>query len=252
MMCTVTRGLWLLLLTGMVLGAHAQPSDALDEVDRLRDEGNYQAAMERLEALTAAHGESAEILWRMAWTRVDIGEETSDKDRQRSLYREAADEARRAVALDSQNAWAHMVRGIAVGRAALTAGTREKIELSREVREAADEAIRLDGTLDGAYHVRARWHHEVASLGFVSRAVVRVVYGGLPDASYEDAVQDFLRAIDARDRVVHRLEIGRTYLEMGNRAEARVHLERALVLEDDDPSAPRYRDEARELLERAR
>jgi tetratricopeptide (TPR) repeat protein len=247
----------LTLLTIVMLGLAAVPVSAqsqadLDDVDALRDAGRFEAAMDRLTALIDEHGESAALLWRIAWTRVDIGERTDDARRQERLYRQAADEARRAVEIDPGDAWAHMVRGIAVGRAALLAGTREKVELSREVRESADEAIRLDPTLDGAYHVRGRWHHEVASLGFFARSAVRLVYGGLPDASYESAVDDFMEAIRLEDRVVHRLELGRTLIELRNHAEARVHLERAVSMDDDDPSAPLYRDEARELLQSLR
>jgi tetratricopeptide (TPR) repeat protein len=246
----------LLVIAAVALGGpgsvDAQTSEELASIDSLRDAGEYGRAMALLDSLTAVHGEKAALLWRIAWTHVDIGEATRDSGEQERMYRRAAEEARRAVELDPADASAHMVQAIAVGRVALTAGTREKIELSRQVRESADEAIRLDQTLDGAYHVRARWHHEVASLGFVSRNVVRLVYGGLPEASYELAVEDFLRAIRLNDRVLHRLELARTYLAMGYRSEARSHLEHAVEMVDDDANARVYREEANQLLRRIR
>lgn len=227
----------------------AQDRTRLDDVDALRDEGQFELALDRLEEMNTETSDSAPILWRLAWTRVDLGEAETGERRQ-DLFRDALQEARRAVELDPDDARAHMVRAIAAGRVALDAGTREKIELSREVKESADEAIRLDETLDGAYHVRGRWNHEIASLGFVSRSIIRVVYGGLPDASYEAAVRDLSRAAELRDRVIHRMELGRSYHAMGDRSRAREQLQRAIQMPDDGVDAPRYREEARELLSR--
>jgi tetratricopeptide (TPR) repeat protein len=246
-------GLLLALGFGLLpLVAGAQSPAVLAEIDDLRDRGLHDLALERLDALAGEQGAAGEILWRTAWTRVNRAEESGDGDLQRREYRLAADEARRAVELLPRNGTAQMVRGISVGRVALSAGTRERIELSREVREAADEAIRLDPALDGAYHVRARWNHEVATLGFVSRNVVRIVYGGLPDASLDQALADFETAIRLNDRVIHRLELARTLLELRRNDEARSQLERAVSMSDDDYDAERHRADARRLLARIR
>lgn len=231
--------------------AMAQAPDGLAEIDRLRADGQFEDALARLEALADRDPDDVEVLWRLAWTRVDLGEEMGGAEA-REFYREALTEARHAVGFDPADANANMVRAMAAGRVALQAGTREKIELSREVKEAADAALAHDPMLDGAYHIRGRWHHEVASLGFFTRSIVRLVYGGLPDASYEAAAGDFRRAIDIRDRTIHRMELGRTLLAIGDRAAAREQLLRAIEMPDDDPDAPRHREEARRLLDQIR
>lgn len=232
-----------------VPSAHGQ--DELDEVDRLRQEGQFEEALERLQSLRQQEPANADVLWRLAWTRIDLGEQ-SNPDAAIDLFNSALEEARQAVQLAPDNARAQMVRAMAAGQVALKAGTRQKIELSREVKDAVDRAIELDDeTLDGAYHIRARWNHEIASLGFFERSAVKIAYGGLPEASYEAARRDFEHAADIRDRVLHRLELGRTLLAMGETARAREQLLRAIEMEDDDPDASLHREEARRLLSQA-
>lgn len=246
----------LILLGGFSLApAQAQPADSLQQVleavDQMRTDGAFQSALDRLQALHDQHPSNAEVLWRMGWTKVDIGEQVAetDEDRMERLYQEALRDAERAVAADSMNAHAHLVKAIAAGRVGLISGTREKVEHSRTVKEHVDRAIELDSTLAAAYHVRARWNHEVASLGFFSRNIVRIVYGGLPDASYEAAVRDFQRSIELDDRVIDHLELARTYIEMDRDDLARQHLQTALELPEKDPDDPQHKQAARDLLE---
>ncbi len=233
-------------------GAGAQPADSLEalaEVDRLREQGDFRQALATLNGLREEHPNRAGVLWRLSRTKVDLGEQMEREDEQERFYREALADAEAAVAADSTSAQAYLAAAIAAGRVGLISGTREKVELSREVKEYVDRAIELNPEMPAAYHVRGRWNYEVASLGFFERAVVRTVYGGLPDASYEAAVKNFQVSIELDERVVDRLELGRTYLAMGREEQARAQFERGLELPNVDPDDPAYKEEARRLLD---
>jgi FimV-like protein len=228
--------------------AAAAPSDSvLAAVDGLRQEGRFQEALDRLTALEAP--DSPAVRWRLALTRVDVGEQMDDEDRRRSIYETALADAEAAVRLDSTEARAHLAVAVAQGRLALDAGTRERVRRSRAVKEHAERAIDLDPTLDAAYHVRARWHRKVSDLGFFERTIVRTVYGGLPDASIEQAVADLKRSIEIQADVVDRLELARTYRQMGREEDARRQLKEALAMQSRDPDDPRHKKEAREMLD---
>lgn len=232
--------------------AHAQSADldsTLAEVDQLRAEGDFRQAFATLNGLLQEHPNNAGVLWRLSRTEVDIGEQRTRDDEREQLYREALTHAEAAIQADTTNARAYLAGAIAAGRVGLISGTRKKVEMSRTVKEYVDRAIDLNPDLPAAYHVRGRWNYEVASLGFFSRTIVRAVYGGLPDASYEAAVENFERSIALDDRVVDRLELGRTYLAMDQEGEARAQLEKALTLPNKDPDDPQYKEEARELLD---
>jgi FimV-like protein len=231
---------------------HAQPSDlsaTLERVDSLRVGGDFRQAFAVLNDLAQDHANNAEVLWRLSRTRVDIGEQRTRDEEREQFYQEAFDDAEAAIAADSTNARAYLAGAIAAGRVGLISGTRRKVEMSRTVKEYVDRAIELNPDLPAAYHVRGRWNYEVSSLGFFSRTIVRAVYGGLPDASYEAAVENFERSIALDDRVVDRLELARTYIALDQEGQARAQLQQALELPNKDPDDPQYKEEARELLD---
>jgi tetratricopeptide (TPR) repeat protein len=178
-----------------------------------------------------------------------MGEQLTAESQQRSYYEAALENAEAALAADSSDAHAHLARAIAEGRVALSAGTKERIRRSRAVKRHADRAIELDSTLAAAYHVRARWNREVADLGFFERTIVRTVYGGLPAASFEQSVRDFETAIRLEDKIVHHLELARTYMKMDREQEARDHLQTALSMNASDPDDPMHKSDARDLLD---
>lgn len=250
----------LLLALGILLVPLAAPAQsdspeedalqgALTTVDSLRQAGDFQAALRRLQPLRNDHPEQVEVLWRLVYTWVDLGQKADGTSQRAQYYANALDAAEAGLAADSSSARAHLAVAVAEGRAALDAGTRERIERSRAVKRHADRAIALDSTLDGAYHTRGRWHREVEDIGFFQRAIVKTVYGGLPESSIEQAVQDFQTAIRLHDEVFHRLELAKTYLQMDRPDEARRELRTALNMSDSDPFAPRYKEEAQELLD---
>jgi tetratricopeptide (TPR) repeat protein len=254
----LSRSAGLLFILGILLAAPApaqsspdttEPSlqEAIAKVDSLRQTGDFQAALDRLQTLRDEHPERVAVLWRLVYTWADLRQATDD-DRP-SYYENALEVAEAGLAADSSSARAHLAMAVAQGRAALNAGTQERIRRSRAVKRHADRAIALDSTLASAYHTRGRWHRGVSDIGFFKRAIVKTIYGGLPDASFEQAVQDFKRAIEFNDEVFHHLELAKTYLKMDRPQAARRELKTALNMSSDGPFASKYKKEARKLLQ---
>ncbi len=100
--------------------------------------------------------------------------------------------------------------------------------MSRKVKEHADRAIALDPELAPAYHARGVWHREVAGLGRITRLIVRTVYGGLPEASLERALDDFRKSIELDDQISDRVELGSVYWARNEREKAREQWRKAL------------------------
>ena len=238
----------LTLLLGTAAAVQAQ-SASFAAIDSLRAAAEYNEALARLEARADAQGRSAEVLWRTARTRVDRAGELEESERRKEQFRQALKEARAAVEKVPRSADAHLSLAVAAGRVGLTSGTQKKVELSRAVKKHVDRAIELNPQSDLAYHVRGRWNYEVANLGWFSRTVVKAVYGGLPDASFEQAAEDLKQALRIKERVAHHLELGKAYAKLDNEAKARKHFKRALALPNNDADDPDYKKEVRERLE---
>lgn len=176
-----------------------------------------------------------------------MNDATSD-DRQRRLGEKALEYSKRAVAENPTHAKSVLSVAICYGRLIRFQDTRTKVEYSRFVKDYADRALKLDPTDSYAWHVLGAWNYELAQMGAFSRAFVKVVYGGMPAASNEEAEALFRKAVElAPDRVSHHAELGRTLVALGKKNEARLELNKALSLpsrEKDDPESKKRASEA--------
>ena len=168
----------------------------------------------------------------------------------RALSKEAAAISERAIALRPTHAEAHLSLGAALGRLSMWSDNREKVELSRAIKERCEEAIRLDPESDLAMHVLGRYEHQMAMLGRIVRLLVRAVYGGsLSPGTLENAEALFRRAIElAPNRLIHRVELGKLLLDVNRPDEALKELQLAVTLPREDINSEHERRDAVRLL----
>lgn len=240
-------GLWVLPTEVQPHAAGASPGAMFSTIDSLRTQGAFRAALDRLHSVEWGSANDPDVLWRRALLLTDLGMQMADEDEAVATYRRALHSADSARTADSTSAWAHLVTALAAGRLTLHVGRGNRVRQSRTVKRHTERAIALDSTLAPAYHLRGRWHREVADLNFIKRALVRTIYGGLPDASFDRAIQDFKRAIARESKPYNHLELAKTYVEVGRDAAARTELQRALDT-SGSPFEAEHKDEARTLL----
>lgn len=157
--------------------------------------------------------------------------------------------AMRAVAIDPNEAEAHLSVAISYAKMVPLLGNKEKMEASRRVKISADKAIALNPNLDLAWHVLGSWNQRLADLGTVKRAIARMVYGDLPAATNEEAVRCFEKAIALNpDRLIHHIELGRTYAQMGRTEDARRCLNKGLAMPNTGKDDPEVKQRGRETL----
>jgi tetratricopeptide (TPR) repeat protein len=159
-----------------------------------------------------------------------VGEQKTDEQR-RAYATKALDYAERAVALDPKNAVSVLSLAICHGKLALYSDIRTKVKYVRLVHDEAVEAIALDPNYAWAHEVLGRWNYEVASLGASERFLVRLFFGKLPDASFNEAIAQIQRATELEpDELCHWLELGFAYSASGARSQARRAWERGLSM----------------------
>jgi Flp pilus assembly protein TadD len=219
---------------------------------------DYDARLETAHALDAylqaekLGATDANTLTRIARQYALSMNDTTTEAQQLQLGEKALAYAKRAVASEPNNAKAQLSAAICYGRLVSHVGARTKVEYSRLIKQHADLALKLDPTDSYAWHVLGVWNYELAQMGGFTRTIVKVVYGGIPPASNEEAVRLFKKAVElAPERVSHHAELGRAYLAAGDKHNARVELEKALALpskeKDDTESKRRARAALSEL-----
>jgi tetratricopeptide (TPR) repeat protein len=249
--CIFLTSIGLTLLTAFGAPAWASLAErdqAIAFADSLLGHGHYREAADQLEALVLQHPADVEVRWRLGKAFVDLGEAEPGEKEQKGLYERAVRELREAVRLGPDHRDAVFNLAIAVGRDGLVRGARDKVRASREVKELAERTIEIDPEFDGAYHLLGRWHREVKSLGFFTKSIVKIVYGGFPDASYEQALSMFEKAYALQPRMAHLLEIGICHDALGDRERAREVYRQVLAMQSDHADAWMMRAEAQRRL----
>jgi tetratricopeptide (TPR) repeat protein len=163
----------------------------------------------------------------------------------------ALEYAERAIALDPSNAVNVLSRAICHGKLAVLSDTRTKVRLARRIREDAERAVALDPNYAWAHHILGRWHLEAAELNMAERLVLRIFFGGFPEASVDDAVRHLRRAMELEPgELAHEIELGFALAAAGRPAEARKHWESGLALASSAPHHELSKQRARAALAR--
>ena len=167
------------------------------------------------------------------------------------MYALAERYARIAVAANPNDADGHFILSVAVGRASLTKGKRERVRRATEIRAEALRAIELRPTHDGAYHVLGRWNAEVMRLSGLTRFFAKSFLGGavFSQASWEHAIEFMTRAVELDPTIIqHHLDLAEIYIDRKRYSEARQQLEAIAPLPLKDVMDPRYKESALRLL----
>ena len=231
----------LLLLAATCGLAAAGPADELlKKGDRLDAQFKSTEAMAVFLEAEKLDPNNVEILCRLAKTHDEAMVDTGSKEEQKRLAEAALEYARRAAALNPKSAKAQLSMAITCGRLAPYLDNRAKIAHSKLVKEHAEKALSLEPSNSYAHHILGAWNYEMASLSPFLRTLVKLVYGSLPPASFEQAEFFLQRAVAlSPTKVSHRIELGRTYAALNKKDLAREEISKGLALPDrekDDPN----------------
>jgi tetratricopeptide (TPR) repeat protein len=156
--------------------------------------------------------------------------------------------AQKAAALAPGSAEAQLSVAISYGKMLPFMDTKSQIQASPYIKRYAEKAIQLDPRNDLAWHVLGRWHRTLSDVNMLKRSVASLIYGQLPKTTTEKAVSCFEKALEINPRrLMHYVELGRAYAQMGKTDEARRFIEKGLSMpnvEKDDPETKRRGEEA--------
>ena len=158
----------------------------------------------------------------------------------------------KAAALDPKDSEAQLSPAITYGKMLPLQSNQTQVDATPLIKIAVDKALLLNPRNDSAWHVLGRWHQSLANIGSVKRAFGEMFYGGLPIGTNAEALKCFDKAIAINPhRLRHYVELGRTYAQMGDHANARKYLLKGLSMpntENDDPEVKRLGRESLALL----
>jgi tetratricopeptide (TPR) repeat protein len=218
-----------------------------DAEERLHRSKEALAAFQQAEAIEARN---VGVLLRISKQYSDLVSQATAPAPAKALAFTALDYGKRAVEIDGKNAKAHLNLAVCYGKLTDYVGSKTKLEYSRIIRDEVHKSLALDATDDFAWHVLGRWHQGVASVGPVMKALAKVVYGGLPEASGEEAARCLKKATElAPERIIHHAELAKIYALNGKYDLAAQAWQNVLGLKAADHEDEKYQEAAKVALE---
>jgi tetratricopeptide (TPR) repeat protein len=195
--------------------------------------------------------QNCRILVRIARQYRYLMTDAAVKDEKLRLGHLALDYSVRAAAAGPQDCDAQLATAITLGKMLPYLPTKEQIAASPRIKQSVDKALQLDPNNDTAWHILGRWNRVLADVNTVKRALARVFYGGLPKGSNEEAERDMKKAIELNpNRLMHYIELGRIYAQMGRKDDARQFINKGLAMPDAEKDDPETKQRGRETLQK--
>jgi hypothetical protein len=242
-----------LCLASPLLAEESRVAALVQQGDAADARHDSQAALLALQQAEQLDARNFGVLLRISKQYTDLSGACKDSAVARMLAEKALDYGRRAVALDDRNAKAHLNLAICYGKLTEFAGNKVKVKYAKTIQDEAERSLELDPADDYAWHVLGRWNAEVANLNGVLKALANLVYGGLPPASYEDAVRCFRKASELEpQRVMHHAELAKVYARMAKADSAAQEWQNVVGLRSDGAQDEQYQREAKLALEQFR
>ncbi len=229
------------------------------DVDTLISEGDKAYA--KFENKTAAEFYSQalkldstnyEATWKLSRAYLDMGEKLEKKDERARFFKKGEELARKAIKLEPDEEKGHLYLSIALGRVALDAGAKERVQMSKDIKAEVEKAIELNPNDYLAWHVLARWNRKMATLSWIEKKFANIFLGGIPKgASLQNAVDDFKKAIELNPGFINNYyQLGLTYQDMDKDQLAIEQYKKVEALPVTNWEDPKHKEEAKKLLKK--
>jgi tetratricopeptide (TPR) repeat protein len=237
------------LLPNISSGQSADVAALLRKADELDSREQSDAAIDTLTQAEKLSPENPEVLIKLSQDYSDKIDATREGSLKRKYASLALEYAKRAVRAAPGNADAHICLSVAYGKMTDFVDNKTKMEYSKVVKSEAETAVNLNPRSDLGWLILARWNFEMATLNPILRAIAQTLYGQLPPASKEKAVEYFRKAIAiAPQKIIHHAEYASALEAMGQPQEAKAEWLKVKQLKALDAQDRQYQAQAQTKL----
>lgn len=217
----------------------------LRKADQLDEQEQTDAAIDVLKQAEKISPSNPDVLIKLSQDYSDKIDAVKDRSEKLRFANLCLEYARKAVREAPGNSDAHVCLSIAYGKMTDFVDNKTKIEYSKVVNSEAEKALELNPKNDLALLILARWNFDMATLNPLLKGIAQALYGQLPPASKEKAMEYFRRAIAAApQRIMHHAAYAEALESMGRTQEAKAEWLKVKQLKPTDAEDRRYLAEA--------
>jgi len=170
-------------------------------------------AFDKYKQVLAVDPKNMQALIRSAEISVAAGNRQEDKKVRKGFYETSKDFAGKALAVDSISADANYIRALAANKLADVETENKKTAAAiKDVRTYIDKALSINPNHAKANYVLGKWYFDIASMPWAKKAALKVLYGGMPNATIEDAEKYMEKARKLEPYfVINSLDLAKAY-----------------------------------------
>ncbi|KAM9333476.1 regulator of microtubule dynamics protein 1-like isoform 1-T1 [Pholidichthys leucotaenia] len=205
-----------------------EKGEVLEQADYLYSSAETEKLYQLL--LQYKDSENVEVLWRLARASRDLSlMPNMESDRKKQLTFEAFEYAKKALERDEKCYAAHKWYAVCLGEVGDYEGITVKIGNSYIIRDHLERAIELNPKDATSIYILGYWCFAFAELPWYQRKVAELIFSSPPTATYEEALEFFLKAEEADPNFYSKnlLMLGKTYMAMKDQQKALLWLTKA-------------------------
>lgn len=178
------------LFSLLVIFVSAQESSLLfKEADNLERQLKETEALAKYKQILVNEPNNIKALVKATELSCSTGERLPIKNDKRLTFESAIAYAQRAVNADSNNADAYYALALASGKMTeVETDNKKVVAYVRDIKVNADKALQINPNHAMANFIEGRWHYEMITLNWAKRLAVKALFGGLPEASLDSAI----------------------------------------------------------------
>jgi tetratricopeptide (TPR) repeat protein len=250
---SIRKGSWFAVFWFLpfVLSAQGGMSETFRKASDLR-ETDYAGSLALYEQVLLTSPDHFEALFEAAFLHTKLGKRAmAAADRERH-YKTAMQQAEQCLAARPDDANAHFIVAVALGRMTEIQEARQRVENSRRIKVHGDKAIALRPDHAGTWHVLGKLHFRLSNMTMVEKGAAQIIFGGLPPgSSNEAAITAYRKAVELRpDYLLYKLDLAVALMSTGKKAEARELFAEIVASPPHTEDDPRYKQDAALQLSR--
>jgi tetratricopeptide (TPR) repeat protein len=232
-------------------GSGESVSELIAQGDQFDKQLQPKEALENYLPGNKLEPDNVDLLVRIARQYRHLMSDTSSKQEKLRLGNISLGFANRAATLAPNNAEAQLSPAISLGKMLPFMGSKDQINASPRIKAAVDRTLLLDPNNDNAWHILGRWNAVLANVSVVKRVLAKALYSDLPVTTNEAAEKCLLKAIGINpNRLMHYIELGRIYAQMGRKEEARKYIQKGMAMPNKEKDDPEMKEIGKQALQK--
>ncbi|XP_032528907.2 regulator of microtubule dynamics protein 1-like [Danaus plexippus] len=223
----------------------------LEVSDNVFETGKYEECYNLL--INCENKEDVEIKWRISRVLYNMAK---DQKYNQSYRKELTLKAHEVISQELPSHYDHFAvqkwYALTLEAKSKSEGLKQRIEQLETVKKHMDLAVSMNPNDASLLHMLGEWCYQITDLPWHQRKTAETLYAKLPNSTYEDALEYFLRAEEAQPRFysINLLRLGMCYLKLNMEDQAKYYLKLAAsypAKSNDDHQANK---EAAEILKK--